>query len=626
MNPGISQLQYEYSPLKWGEIRLINLSCRTCFCYICGEHVKPCYHRGQERGEEVPAARCDPSHSVPDVEELTGSIEIFNLRSAPPFVALSYVWGTNLSRESIVVRHPRRLITLTPNCYEALINLWKRGKRHIWVDAVCINQNDIPERNAQVAQMAKIYNSASEVAVYLGAESNDSDLAMEYLKSGKFAEGPTSDFPHRTREALIHLFRRPWFRRIWVLQEVESAKTVYVICGKAKIPFYVLRLFFIHHIERSDRLEDIPYVVAKEEIKSQRGSPETKSAGYKLLKLLCATRHCGATDPRDKYFALLSLLEESRKENLHADYMQDTSSVYIELAVYLLKSAGVEMLCAVQDPCLPLSKLHRRLPSWVPDWRNDNGLVPSIMLYQSGSMALSAGGSKHLLQAQLLQLDPSVATWSHLEVAGIELGSISALSVACNRETQPLDEILEEWQKFFYKDTMAPRSKELNSFFYTLSFGYAFSPRDDACYQKPRQIENRISVQDLVLRSQHNPSLFPRGEEVDEEAASAEYRSRLFRGQVVTATHMRRLFRTTTCDVGMGPAHADSGDVVCLFFGMAVPLLLRRCGEHYRFIGECFIDGVMYGEKMVGFRTNVDENSNMKETLVPDAFKKFTIQ
>ncbi|RDW57740.1 hypothetical protein BP5796_12541 [Coleophoma crateriformis] len=102
------------------------------------------------------------------------------------------------------------------------------------------------------------------------------------------------------------------------------------------------------------------------------------------------------------------------------------------------------------------------------------------MLYHSGSMALSAGGSKHLLQAQLLQLNSSVATWSHLEVAGIELGSISALSVACNRETQPLDKIFEDWQKFFYKDTMAARSKRLSSFFYTLSFGNAPSPRDDA--------------------------------------------------------------------------------------------------------------------------------------------------
>lgn len=96
-------------------------------------------------------------------------------------------------------------------------------------------------------------------------------------------------------------------------------------------------------------MEDVPFVVAKEDITRKRGGAELESAGYKLLKLLCATRHCGATDPRDKYFALLSMLKEARKENLRADYMQDTSSVYTELAVYLLKSAGgLKMLCGVQ--------------------------------------------------------------------------------------------------------------------------------------------------------------------------------------------------------------------------------------------------------------------------------------
>lgn len=132
----------------------------------------------------------------------------------------------------------------------------------------------------------------------------------------------------------------------------------------------------------------------------------------------------------------------------------------------------------------------------------------------------------------------------------------------------------------------------------------------------------------MALRSQHCLNLLLRGsEEVDNDAASAEYRSRLFRGQVVAATHMRRLFRTRMGDVGIGPANARSGDIVCLFFGVAVPVVLRRCGEHYRLINECFIDGVMYGEKMVGFRTHADKESKTKETLIPQHdIKKFTIQ
>src|ERR1700761_4072845 len=126
----MSTLRYQYEPLKWGEIRLLKLCCRKCFCYICGIHVNDCYHCDHVHDVEQ-TKRCHPSHRTTDVEELTGELQIFKLNAAPKFVALSYVWGAKENGKYFTLRQPRRLLSLTSNCHEALTNLWKRGSRYI---------------------------------------------------------------------------------------------------------------------------------------------------------------------------------------------------------------------------------------------------------------------------------------------------------------------------------------------------------------------------------------------------------------------------------------------------------------------------------------------------------------
>jgi hypothetical protein len=72
------------------------------------------------------------------------------------------------------------------------------------VDALCINQKDVSQRNSQVANMTEIYESAKEVVVYLGEEYEDSKTAIEYLKLHEFAYGPKSNFPQDTKTAVTH--------------------------------------------------------------------------------------------------------------------------------------------------------------------------------------------------------------------------------------------------------------------------------------------------------------------------------------------------------------------------------------------------------------------------------------
>jgi hypothetical protein len=101
------------------------------------------------------------------------------------YVALSYTWGDPRHTRSVVINGHQ--IKVRSNLEEALRAL--RGKElvHmgilIWIDALCINQDDIPERNEEVKRMRTIYSAARDVVVWLGKEENESAKAMRMIRT-----------------------------------------------------------------------------------------------------------------------------------------------------------------------------------------------------------------------------------------------------------------------------------------------------------------------------------------------------------------------------------------------------------------------------------------------------------
>jgi len=161
------------------------------------------------------------------------------------YEALSYVWGSELSLKPIYVGsdndndNDSRCFPVTANLYAALLRLRDRFlPRILWVDAVCINQQDNDEKGFQVQRMAKIYASASRVVVWLGDPGNPGgaggDEALQILR--RLGEGqsvsssdavsdratqPSVDMADR--QAVHALFERPWFQRMWVRQSALSS-------------------------------------------------------------------------------------------------------------------------------------------------------------------------------------------------------------------------------------------------------------------------------------------------------------------------------------------------------------------------------------------------------------------
>lgn len=169
-----------------------------------------------------------------------------------PYESLSYVWGSENKPQSISV--DGHDLPVGRNLHIALSHL-RHGflGRILWVDAICINQQDPNEKGRQVQSMPKIYAKASCVVVWLGDAASVDRQALEEIRNA--AAGQSTEFPiEETKQQMIPaLLRRPWFQRIWVreqtlndtrrwslteskvLQEVAAARYVLVKCGPTEI-------------------------------------------------------------------------------------------------------------------------------------------------------------------------------------------------------------------------------------------------------------------------------------------------------------------------------------------------------------------------------------------------------
>jgi Heterokaryon incompatibility protein (HET) len=174
--------------------------------------------------------------------------------SIPVYEALSYTWadesGDSTRRCPIFIGQYWDIVYVTHNCEEALRSIrHQQVDRLIWVDSLCINQESADEKTHEAGLMREIYMNASRVVVYLGGASTDSDVALGFLKTAA-AESPTSGrvavIDKKSRTALQSLFQRPYFSRLWVVQEVLLARDLEIVCGQNSVSW-------VNRVERSNR-------------------------------------------------------------------------------------------------------------------------------------------------------------------------------------------------------------------------------------------------------------------------------------------------------------------------------------------------------------------------------------
>ncbi|EAW13708.1 HET domain-containing protein [Aspergillus clavatus NRRL 1] len=232
------------------------------------------------------------------------------------YEALSYVWGDTAKPQSIFI--DGRSLAVTANLHAALLHLRDPViDRVMWIDAICINQDDLEERGSQVQLMARIYTKADRVVVWLGQAAEHSDVAMEAIRAAASRENvPKYDVP--LGEGIQEVLGRPWFRRIWVLQEVAAARQIRLHCGFAELDGYtfcdglsLLSQQFAHLLHLHRVVDPVIYLMkgAIFRRKTVQSSGVSRVAlNIRPLGELVEMYHGHeATERHDKIFALLGM-------------------------------------------------------------------------------------------------------------------------------------------------------------------------------------------------------------------------------------------------------------------------------------------------------------------------------
>jgi hypothetical protein len=272
--------------------------------------------------------------------EIRGTFHHAALSSPVSYTALSYTWGDPADLRQIKV--DGKTVNVRKNLWNFLCqqsSLISQPKR-FWIDALCIDQSNIYERNHQVNLMKDIYVGAEEVYVWLGNKSDNSGIAMDYIgrkaTRGLKPKGPGYQriWTREEGRALRDLCERPYWRRMWVIQEIVHAKKITVLCGPQSFTWdsvesLYLKLkglqdthWFPHHESAIQVLQSSAAVLVWQ--RAHYRHPETPAPS--LRTLIEVFRHWQCAEIRDKVFALVSMA--SPDTTIVPDYSQSARDVY----------------------------------------------------------------------------------------------------------------------------------------------------------------------------------------------------------------------------------------------------------------------------------------------------------
>ena len=360
-----------------------------------------------------------------------------DLASRPEFVALSYCCGTDEKEKKRRIRVNGHKIKVLPNLGHALQQLRSSmTKQRLWVDAICIDQQDMNERKAQVSIMRDIFATAKKTIGWLGPATEHSALIFQTCKelndhctpdqvANDFKEAWASrlqdyritDFdklhlrnfdktywtnatmkdrcfeylPDKAVPAIVDVLERGYFSRVWILQEAAVSKKVELQCGSLQMDlvpllFYGTLLGTVagHGLTMRQGVDGSADNCWHERLSgfmmlAAATDPGLSGASELSLSTVLSTfRRFECTEMKDKLFTMYTLApEEVHKLDLKPDYTKNTVEVFMEVAS--------KILCELHDLSIleiprGNSKLRSRLPSWIPDWNDTSrfgvGLTP----------------------------------------------------------------------------------------------------------------------------------------------------------------------------------------------------------------------------------------------------------
>lgn len=285
----------------------------------------------------------------------------------PPYCAVSYAWGSPLPACQILVNG--QLFVVRENLYECLRALRHCGhdEELFWVDQLCINQQNLAERNHQVHLMGSIYSHANHVLAWLGYGELNARLAFDILH---MVSDEAADFINQkdcfhglelvapnalrntSREDMSHviaLTQQPYWTRLWVVQEVVLAHDLIFMYGHHKwqlrmtkvntssYPFWQSIASSIYKVYRSQISASVKFYEAfkllayrEERVRRWLREPDLQQGlAINLGRAISMAEPRICSDIRDKVFALQMCV--SQHERIDIDYGLSSAQVFLRV-------------------------------------------------------------------------------------------------------------------------------------------------------------------------------------------------------------------------------------------------------------------------------------------------------
>jgi hypothetical protein len=292
-----------------------------------------------------------------------------------PYEALSYTWGGTEKTNRIKINACK--FDVTRNLYLALQYLRLENEdRILWIDGLCIDQMNDKEKGHQVQQMGNVYRRAERVVVWLGPATYNTNVLMDSIKQFEKESidysrnnwrssdqarhiwsnvqlklrNIHSDVEVRQRNGLKLLFKRPWFSRVWILQEVANARRAVVVCGvksvSARTFAIVPSLIGVTPPPHCQSILDIMPGPLREE--------SWWSQNRDLRTLLLKFGKTAASDPRDNIYALLGISSDAcNSDILRAEYSKSVQEVIKDVVSFLLRCPELHDTKFLSDYTMP---------------------------------------------------------------------------------------------------------------------------------------------------------------------------------------------------------------------------------------------------------------------------------
>ena len=553
------------------------------------------------------------------------SVEIVSLRSKKlHYEALSYAWGDPRKQRKIFV--DSKALWITHNLDVALRHLrYRDGWRVLWIDDICINQSNNMEKNHQVRQMFDTFSTATIVLVWLGPMDEKIEQGLDFLydtrENRDKREKPVTD--------LLKIYKRPWWSRMWVIQEVIRAKAIDMICGDIHLPWEAVltTLVQISHAQMDGRIDISladPQALTYFGLMITFLGPRSEREGPNLKFLLQASCGREASDPRDYVYALLGAIVDPQHEPFEPDYTQSVSWAYQKATVSVCKSFGdLELLLAafVGNPTLK--------PSWCVDFSSK---------YWSSAQAILGWGQELFGPGSLGQKDSAFAGKERMRlVHDSKSGTISVVGTEIGRIEKTVDstcgpfgagyraddsglmqlgfEDFKEWGlqnlhrnvNSFVVDAQEALERRLGSniaskklaegdIWMVTAAGYSF---DDLFKvdenTKPIPHGYALLEKHALERDSARRILSYKWSDLASREPSLDIKT-LEDALWCLTTRLRAscLFTTDTGYIGLAREHIQNEDVLVLLFGCKLPLILRPQGDgSYILVTSTYTDGVV---------------------------------